>query len=163
MRISNEELQRRLNSTKNLTNILSNRQPNAKVLPMYKHTPPAPPEIKKTAAILVGLGASVDSVKKELHLSDKQVRSATEQFADAVASAQDRVRNLALDKLMIALGLMTQDKFENASLKDLSTSAAALAKVADKMQPRETQGDRVQFIVHVPQAKSLGQYKVVDV
>ena len=167
MFITHEEMQRRLESAKNLKNIIpekSVRVPNngsVRHEPMHKITPAAPKEVKILAASLVGLGEKTKTVCKELGLSPKQVYSAKN--AEQVVNTLDRVRELALTKTLIALGLMTDDKFENASLKDLSAVASNLSRVYEKTGTRENISNTVQFIVHSPQMKSLGQYQVLDV
>lgn len=164
MLISEAEMNRRLNSTKNLVNSLASKDRQNQTIvrkPLVKHTPPAPEQLKNTAATLVALGEKTSIVCAELGLSPKQVYSAKN--AVQVQNTLDRVRELALDKTLIALGLMTDDKFANANLKDLSTVAANLSRVVDKMSPRESLSQTVQFIVHSPETKSLGSYRVVDV
>jgi hypothetical protein len=163
MEITQEEMNRRLNSTKNLINklnIADNQGPSIVRKPMHVYTPTAPKEVKILAAALVASGAAASDVGKELGLSLKQV--ASEKNNPVVLDTMERVRNLALDKMLIAMGLMTQDKFENATLKDLAATCGSLSRVIEKTQSRDS-GPIVQFIVHAPQAKSMGSYQTIDV
>jgi len=128
---------------------------------MHKGTKHAPQMLKDHAAILAGQGVKTRDIQAATGLSPAQIHAAKNQ--PNVQDTLDRVRNLALDKLMIAMGLMTQDKFENAKLEELAKTASSLARVAEKMLPKETNNNTVQFIMHAPQAKQLSQYDVIDV
>jgi Holliday junction resolvasome RuvABC endonuclease subunit len=164
MIITEAEMHRRLNSSKNLINSLPPARPSAVRIehqPMHKNTPTAPAELKAVAATLVALGEKSVDVQSALGLSAKQVYSAKN--SEAVKNTVDRVRELALDKMLIAMDLMSEEKFANANLKDLSSVAANLSRVVEKTSPRENAGTHVQFIIHSPQAKNLSQYQVVDV
>lgn len=155
-------MDRRLNSGKNLVNSLPTMpaRPSVVQKPMNTYTPPASKDVKVIAATLIAQGEKTADVCKEFNLSPKQARA--ELHNPAVTASIERVRSLALDKLLITMGLMTQEKFENASLKDLSSVAANLSRVIDKTGERD-QTNIVQFVVHAPQAKSLSQYKTIDV
>jgi hypothetical protein len=168
--ISESELQRRLNSSKNLTAVVRpcvSEKESHKVQiihePMVRQTPDAPEEVRKIAATLSGVGEKVVDIAAALNLSPSQVHSAIKKFDFPNKNSTERLKELALDKTMIALGLMTQEKFENASLKDLSTVAANLSRVMERCSPREIGNNTVQFIVHAPAQKSLGNYEVIDV
>jgi hypothetical protein len=164
MFITNDEAQRRLNSVKNLTNSLKEVQSGAAV-PEVVHKPlvtpgsPAPLGLKTIAQSLIAQGEKRADVQAAFNLSAGQTRTGDEQ---RVAHTIERVRDLALDKMLIAMGLMTQDKFENASLKDLGAVTAHLSRVIEKTQPRES-GTNVQFVIHAPAQKSLGMYRTIDV
>ena len=161
MFIDKKEADRRLNSPKNLLNRLQGAAaPCVKHEPMKKYTPPADKSVKILAGVLVGQGERPADVQKMLNLTPSQVRSGTE--LPETKHTIERVRDLALDKMLIAMGLMTQDKFESASLKDLAAVTGSLSRVIEKTTPREY-GPNVQFIVHAPAQKSLGQYLTIDV
>jgi hypothetical protein len=170
MFITEAEMKRRLASPKNLVNSLGekkdylqdNQLNQAIHIPLVKHTSTAPDEIKNLAANLIAAGEKKKVVAKELNLSPKQIASAQEKFRVSSEKTIDRLRELAIEKTIIALGLMTQDKFENASLKDLAATAASLSRTIERTSPKEA-NNTVQFIIHAPQAKTLGQYKVLDV
>jgi hypothetical protein len=170
MFITNDEAQRRLNSTKNLANSVvkpfqNNGSGAGEINPTITHKPlvkpglTAPLGLKTIAQSLVAQGEKRADVQAAFNLSAGQTRTGDEQ---RVAHTIERVRDLALDKMLIAMGLMTQDKFENASLKDLGAVTAHLSRVIEKTQPRES-GTNVQFVIHAPAQKSLGMYRTIDV
>jgi hypothetical protein len=165
MIIDEKELQRRLNSTKNLSQIV---QPNNQPLP-EKGPIPAPvatPEgLRILGASLVAQGVPEHQVSRELNVPvrDLKPRAGENDFEQRVQDSIDRVRELALSKMVIALGLMTPDKFESASLKDLTAATANLSKVLEKTSDRRELSSTVQFVVHVPPPREMGHYQVIDI
>jgi methylphosphotriester-DNA--protein-cysteine methyltransferase len=160
MFITEQEMQRRLSSEKNLVNLFASAKNLVEHKNMHVYTPPASKVEKIIAASLVAQGESVKDVVAATGLSPKQI--ASEKHAPEVKKTVDRVKELALEKTLIALGLMTQEKFENANLKDLAVAASSTAKVYERISEREN-ASSVQFIIHAPQVKNLSQYKVIDV
>jgi hypothetical protein len=73
------------------------------------------------------------------------------------------VRELALDRLLITLGLMTPDMLASASLKELSTNTANLSRVLDKTAPKEMNDNRVQFLVYAPGPRRMDAFSIQDV
>lgn len=161
MFISEEELNRRLNSEKNLAQRFC-----PQVFPIPASESPkqegqeTPENLKVLGSSLIKQGVPERTVCKEFNINPSDIRSADEQ---RVTSSLDRVRELALDRLLIGLKLMTPDKFADANFKDVSNAVANLSRVVEKTSPRESLNVGVQFIVHTPPQKSLGSYQVVDV
>lgn len=84
------------------------------------------------------------------------------------AARQERVvetQDLAMNKLLTSLGLMTEDKMANAKLTDLSRVAVDMSRVFEKTLPKETNNGTpvVQLTLYCPTIKSEREYKVVDV
>lgn len=179
MEISQEELQRRLNSRKNLTNSLKgtgdrtstlpqspsgSKSSNPVVVPLHKdRAEQKPREARALAGILAAQGEPVSEVARLMQMTPNQVRTATKSpKLPEVTSTVEKVREIALDKVMTALNLMTEDKFENASLKDLSMVASNVSKIIEKTSPKES-GPTVQLLVYAPQQREENFYKVLDV
>jgi len=188
--ISEAEAHRRLSSPKNLKNILSPRSESAQTDVSAK-TPPGPDQpisgevadpvlfaedaqtkqeiIEKQKIIALSLikqGVSKSEVCKQLNIEYSVLCSFTEQIGQAVAKGTERIRELAIDRMMIALGLMTQDKFENASLNDLNRSVKALSQVISSTDPNVVHATQqnVSFVIHTPERKALDSYtNIVDV
>lgn len=159
MQISEEELKRRLNSSKNILNTPASPV-KVREIPKREQAPPVSKSTRVMAGVLHGTGESAKSVAHGLGMSVSQVRDAR-----ALPEARvgiERVRDLALDKLMLTLGLMTEDKFLNSNLKDLSIVAANMSRIIEKTSPREG-GATLQLIVYTPELKRESQYKVIDV
>lgn len=168
MQIDEKELERRLNSSKNLANTLSNPiVEKVKVIPIEKDKHSSP--LSENEQILAGTLAfqmPVKDVARELNITPSQVSYAKNttnpKVKGPIQATIGRVQELALDKMMQALGLMSEEKFTNASLKDLSIVAANMAKIVEKT----TQSDAVasvQLIIYAPEMKRESSYKVIDV
>lgn len=214
MLIDHAEMQRRLDSSRNLVNTLNIpvliRTPDAAVpdVPIVAPSKPKAPSIsiplsvppnrpaeackpgtqgglasgvhakgeskpvtidlptQKLAASLVKQGVAIHTVAQELGISVADIKKAQAQpeVRSSVEHTMERVRELALDKLLLNLGLMSADKFENASLKELASSASALSRVISSAAP---QGDRdsagLRLVIYAPQVRAADHYKVIDV
>jgi hypothetical protein len=179
MIISEQELQRRLDSSKNLVNVLSPPRPSVPVpntFPAAPRTVPnhhaetehkaalptglVPDGLKTIAASLVRQGVPEATVCREFNIPAHEVRTADEA---KVSASIARVRELALDRLLITLGLMTPDMLATASLKELSTNTANLSRVLDKTAPTEINDNRVQFLVYAPGPRMMDAFPIQDV
>jgi hypothetical protein len=178
MFISKEELNRRLNSSKNLATVLPQAAPKTapcvqsdipsvpnsitpdEVLPSVQTIPPS---VRSLAVSLVMQGAKINDVARQFSVPVDIITKGLKNPDDKVVDSMQRVRELALDRLLIALGLMTPDKFESAPFKELTNSVGHLARVLDKTAPSITNDNRVQYLVYAPPARSLDQYDVKEV
>ena len=164
MIIDEKELQRRLNSNRNLVNSVLPKPASvpsvSPVSSINKEEKPASNDMRVLGASLIRQGVPEAIVCKEFKLTHKEVRSANEQ---RVGSNIDKIREIALEKLLIGLGLMTQDKFENADLKVLSQSVTAISRVLERTSEKENNSTTVQFVVHTPESRPVSGYRVIDV
>ena len=179
MIISEQELQRRLGSNKNLVNVLSPSRPSLPVPNTFPAAPRTeitlpretehkaalptglvPDGLKTVAASLVRQGVPEATVCREFNIPAHEVRAADEA---KVSASIARVRELALDRLLITLGLMTPDMLATASLKELSTNTANLSRVLDKTAPTEINDNRVQFLVYAPGVRRMDAFSIQDV
>ena len=119
-----------------------------------------PDGLKTVAASLVRQGVPEVTVCKEFNITPRDVRAADE---SKVSASLARVRELALDRLLITLGLMTPDMLASASLKELSTNTANLSRVLDKTAPKEMNDNRVQFLVYAPGPRRMDAFSIQDV
>ena len=180
MIISEQELQRRLGSNKNLVNVLA--RPSLPVPNTFPAAPRTeinlhretehkaalpntaarlvPDGLKTIAASLVRQGVPEATVCREFNIPAHEVRTADEA---KVSASIARVRELALDRLLITLGLMTPDMLATASLKELSTNTANLSRVLDKTAPTEINDNRVQFLVYAPGPRRMDAFPIQDV
>ncbi len=172
MQISAEEMKRRLNSSKNLANKIGTCAPksqNVKVVEIQKpkNEPVIKNEVLRTIiGSLASQGESVKNITQEFGVTTQQVMSARETKVPTIAvprqEINDRVRELALDKLMQCLGLMTPEKMENADLKTLAIVASNMSRVVEKVSPKES-ANTTQLVIYAPQIKSVDKYTVIDV
>lgn len=82
---------------------------------------------------------------------------------ERVKKTLDSVRDTALERLMSSLGLLTDDKLSGCSAKDLSVIASNMGRVVEKIQPKETQPDNINFIIYAPELKQEKYYETVEI
>lgn len=154
MIISQDELERRLNSPKNLANIhfVENRKPAKKL-----------DSATKTVAAI--LSHTKDPELKDLDLSAGQIQQAksSKKVQKNISAGLERIQELAIDKMMEALGLMTPEKFADASLKDLSAVTRDMSRVIENTREKRDGDSQLQIIIHAPSQKSEDSYLTVDV
>ena len=155
------------NSQSAATQKSGDQQPKIAVIsqPQAVRRPAVPPAIRTTAAILAESGEPIAEIAKQFQMTPGQVQAARNSpiLKQNIDRGVERIRDLALDKLMMALGLMTEDKFQNADLKDLSSTAANLSRVYERTGQRLEQQTNIQLIVYAPEQKPMSGYKVIDV
>ena len=170
MEITQAEFERRLNSSKNLAASLpvarSNSAPTAKVLPI-KQAPKKTldPVTRTVAAILANSGDKKSAIASQFNINQSQITSAqnSSKIKDRVSSGTERVRELALDRTMKALGLMTDDKFADANLRELSAVARDMSRVVESTTEKVVNDSRLQIIIQAPAQKTEDHYKTIDV
>lgn len=125
---------------------------------------------------LAGAAAHVDTAKNvaaAFDISQSQVNqykvgntSPQHHSPDLKAKVDKQVskaRDLALDKLMLSLGLLTQDKLEKVNARDASTIAANMARIVEKTTPVVPQNNNLQIVFYAPNLKQEKDYEVITV
>jgi hypothetical protein len=77
--------------------------------------------------------------------------------------AMERARERALDKLMLSLGLITEDKLADCSANQLSAVAARMAQVVEKTIPDANRNAAINLIVYSPEIRKESSFNVVEV
>jgi hypothetical protein len=176
MRINQAELERRLQSPNNLTRSLpgststvyvpDNDNVTFEKKEPHPREPSLPTETKILAGSMVRQGLPAKDVADSLSITVGQVNSAKNSKDPRVQAAinysLERVQELAIDKLMQAMGLMTIEKFETASLKDLSIVSANMSRIIEKTRVQED-GTRIQLVIYAPEMRKQSGYKMLDV
>jgi len=81
-----------------------------------------------------------------------------------VAKAIEPIRNLALEKLAGSLMGMKQEKMDTLGVKDLSTVAANMSRVVEKLTPKtEAQGNNININIFTPEPRKETAYETVSV
>lgn len=168
MIITKDELQRRLKSTKNILNTLPPQTIHVVPVPRGNTNGQKSEPISITENIAGAVSAITGHVEESARtfgVNPAQVRAARN--SRAAQEARERVSELALTKLMAALGLLTPDKLVNADLDDLSKVAVRMAGVIEKMTPAQKESinnnSGVQVLLYMPEQRQTGSYKVIDV
>jgi len=163
MILDREELERRLSSPKNLVNFLDrscapSHSPGAKARASV---------VVRAVAGALAIQSSVPDVAENLGLTENVVRGAVHsknpEIRDRITGATERVRELALDRLLESLGLLTVEKVSSAGAKDISAIAANMSKVVDHVTPKQI-GGNVQLILYAPKGQQREEdYEIVEV
>jgi len=177
MKITQEELQRRLNSSSNLVNKVkstsnsqtspntSNRgndENNRNNAGRKEDIPNAPYSLRVVAGILSHAEGNSASVARELHLTPGQVRYADKVIEETLT--EKRVQEIALNRLMDALGLLTLDRIENETPKSVSTIAANLSRIHNNLKPKESgNGNNMNVILYSPKVKNESDFECIEV
>src|SRR5580692_3473847 len=185
MKITQEELQRRLNSSSNLVNRISknnlsssnsqlkheqqdkhrdneqdkinkrgNDENNRNNAGRKEDIPNAPPSLRLVAGILSHAENNSASVARGLNLTPGQVRYASDATASGETLTEKKVQEIALNRLMDALGLLSLDRIENETPKTVSTIAANLSRIHSNLKPKESgNSNNMNVILYSPKVK----------
>lgn len=93
-------------------------------------------------------------------------REANKSHADLKNQIEDRlsdVKDVALEKLMLSLGLIDEEKLAESSAKDLSGIAANLSKVVENSSGGGKNNTQVNLVVYAPESRKVADYEVIEV
>jgi len=179
MIISDEEIERRLNSPENM---------DYKIIPYSRGRQggevSVPPELRKVVAILAhesnetqkelgdtfGMTGSRVSQLKSGKVTSGTFASQDENLTGVLNEVKARKENkrseaeeMALNNLIDSLGLLPA-KLEKANAKTLASAAKSMADVADRMSGRKNEEEKNQVHLHLyaPHMKELSDYEVVE-
>ena len=183
MRISYEEMQRRLGSPKNIANLHLLPSPLAADNVLHKDTrvkreksPNVPEPLRDTLGTLALVpGNKQKNIAKEFELSESAISQyktgrvgglpATSERKTKVQDRIDYIKDQALDKLMSVLGLLGPDKLVNLDASDLGKLSVDMSKVVRSLTNQETSLNlnAPSIVIYSPESKDEAKYKVLDV
>lgn len=77
---------------------------------------------------------------------------------------REEASDVAIDKMMQALGLISADKLDALSAKDLANTAASFSKIAANMRGKEKITDnRTQIVIFSPEQRKESSFHTIDV
>lgn len=122
------------------------------------------------------LSASNSATNKELQnefgMTRNQITGARKSkklsLASKIERGKDRVSELAIDKLMHTLGLLTEEKISECEKpKDIADIAVSMSKIVASMSSskadKKDAAASVQLTVYAPSMREVSSYTVVDV
>jgi hypothetical protein len=128
-------------------------------------------EVRDTAVSLHKLGYKHEEIADKLGINYQQ--SANYAHNQKVgkrkmkldpSEAMDEVRQAALDKLMCAMGLISEDKLSKLSAPNLAHIASSMSQIVERTMPKEEKRDSaVTLVVYAPQVKEENSFKVVEI
>lgn len=166
MEISDQDLQRRLNSPNNLVNHLKTvhgrgaGRPNLSeeqrdVVGKLAHSMPL-----KEVAETIGVSVPEVSACKSGRIGG---RVATPERKAARALFVEETKDSALTKVMEVLGLIDEGKLSDCTAKELSSIAVNMARVHSALTPVQAGiQNQVNINIYAPEQRTEDRYKVVD-
>ena len=85
-----------------------------------------------------------------------------------IVNAKARTSSRARSKLNLALGQITEDKFEGTKLRDIAGVAQAMSSIIKNLEPAIDNNNNqtnvnVQYVVHAPKIKEEEDFNIVEV
>ena len=86
---------------------------------------------------------------------------------ESAVNAIEKVRQRAIDKILMAMDLITEEKLDNQTPQAISQVAANLSKIPSNLESRDTgdinRGNTVNVVVYSPPVKEERQYKTIKI
>lgn len=76
---------------------------------------------------------------------------------------EERVSSKALDRLVSALDLLTEDKMDKANASDLASVAVKMATVNEKINGNEKSGNKISIIICPPTVMREEHFDIIEV
>jgi hypothetical protein len=174
MFLTQEQARARLESSKNLANLLKEESCSEVSIEERvierpgKKGPNLTEETRTEIATRARLGERQIDLAEEFQvpqsaislIKNGKVKGIDENKAERAISS---VRDKALDRLMASLGLISDDKLSGCSAKDLSVIASNMGRVVEKTLPKSEQHDHINLVIYAPELRQEKSYKVVEV
>ena len=173
MLLDKADLERRLKSPRNILNLPQIQRQRCAIVQLHNHNgrTKGATNIPSPIKIMAGVLAKTESAKDvadALDISKSSVYKASGTNAPAevkaaVDNTTEKIRDLALDKLMGSLGIINDETLANVSAKDASSIARNLATVANQLSPRDAVASGATLIIYAPQQRQEKHFPVIDV
>lgn len=181
MELTKEQAESRLRSPNNLANKLEQFRNQRKVVnDIFSPTininpgrqlPRLPDEAKKEIVNLANSGTQKQSdIARHFGVTQAAVsylKRAAEDCQDAAKTNAElereaSVRSLAIDKMMLAMGLITEEKLAKMNAEKLAYTANQLATV-HKCSTEQQSKPLVNLVVYAPEVRSEESFKVIEI
>ena len=195
MILTKEQVEKRLNSEKNISNLISSTSEDNKVEVIYKDginnhigNPGAKHLTERervaigviahttgneAASLLFGVSQShvADIKYGNRNVDDSNLRirdqNLINQINERLESTKLSIQERAAEKLLGALGLLTEEKLENSSVREIAQVSSQLSQVVRNItgnsNNKETGKQNVKIIVHQPKASREEFFDVVEI
>lgn len=110
-----------------------------------------------------GVSESSVSAYKNGASSTTTYHEKKESLGEYVDLTRDKIKNRAQNKLLLALKHMTEDKIKEVKPIELSTIAANMSRVVEKMSPKEQTTVNNNIVFYSPKQISKENYETIDV
>jgi len=131
------------------------------------------PEPVRDVIGAIGELAPYKTVAREFNVSELVVsqavtgrvggRPATAERLHKIQERRYNIEDIALNKLMASLNLLSEDTLSEASVSDLARVSTSMAKVSQMMRDQTQIGSQTNIVVYAPDRRAEDKYKVIDV
>lgn len=177
MQLNEEQAKERLASPDNLANRLAAfRAGRKKVLDENvlsvsagRQLPRLPDEVKQEIVERAASGTERQKdIAVEYGITQADVsylkRSSNERERESASALEKSIKDQACEKMMLAMGLITQEKLEKLKVRDLSNVSTAMAKVLNVVAPKNAnQAPLVNLVVYAPEVRDEKSFKIVEI
>jgi len=191
MKISPEELQRRLGSKSNLLNRLGNETSKSSETPAQVNPSPeipsekskrgndennrlgagrrteipnAPTSLRIVAGVLANAEGNAAQVARNLQLTSGQVRYAEKIETPEAKLTEKKVQEVALTRIMDAFGLLNPVTMAGEKPKDISSIAANLSRVYANLREKDSgTNNNLTVQIYAPSQRKLTDYETIEV
>lgn len=113
---------------------------------------------------ITGYGpAHINRLKQGITSENVPFAPVNEELKEKTEEKLKVIRDEAVKKLMLAMGMITPDKLEKCEARDLSIVAGNMSKIVERTIPKESSTNTVNLVVYSPQQKSLRDFEVVEI
>ena len=173
MFLNEENARNRLNSSENLANKIRALRENKKLeikgpvafVREGKDLPRLPESVKEEIVERANSGIETQKeIARDLGITQGAVTYLKRSRNEAKSQEQridEDIKNLAVEKMMLAMGLITEDKLARIKAQDLASVAASMSKVVSNVSPRN-QAPLVNLVVYAPEIRDESKFRVVE-
>ena len=112
--------------------------------------------------IAESFGVSQAAISYQKRVSDKEIEN--KEKAAEIDERAKVARSIAIDKMLLTMGLITEEKLEKLRAKDLATTARELSIVQHTLNPKDkAPAAQVNLVVYAPEVRSEESYKILEI
>ena len=166
MQISQQELERRLGSSNNLANQLGTNVSHLTFRPSNAAGVKRLPENKvEEMQIRHAFGESTRALAKEFDVSQRAVSKQTTGDKPIKSDVCSKIKDMALMKTMLALGLIDDEKLSDLDARGLSHVALNTSKIVSAIEgnAQASNNQNVNVLVYSPQVREEAHYTQIEV
>lgn len=172
MELSEEQAKARLESPDNLANKMSKFREGKKLsIDLESHTatvnstnkqlPRLPEKIRKE---IEERALSGTERQRDIAKDYGTTQSLVSQIKKEAEARDSAARSTAVEKMMLAMGLITEERLEGLRAIELSRIAANMAQTISAVTPKQdVQAAAVNLIVYAPEIRDESKFRVVEI
>jgi len=182
MFIDPEKAEERLNSPNNLANRLAEFRREKKILEDNgtvlinpgRQLPRLPPQVKEELKekalsgkytrkeLAEAYGVAPHAVTQLRRKAEKEEEEKKDSQREAFLS--QALQDIASQKMLLAMGLITEDKLATLKARELAQISSSLASVISASSPKNASpGTAINLVVYAPEVRQESSYKMVEI